>query len=227
MGNGSGRIEFAGADASTNQLLRTRDDSIVVLRTVKFAFFGSCSYSASLWRFKPTGAADVSYGPTPAFASMPIVEFFNTQLDHYFITAGVGEIVGVDKGGAGLGWERAGLGFRAFTPETGIPCAAQPVCRFYGTPGCGPNSHFYTASVSECAAVKKDAGWTYEGVAFYVFVPTTGQCAAGQQPVYRAYNNRFAQNDSNHRYATELPLLQAMKAQGCTVEGVAFCGSMN
>ena len=156
---------------------------------------------------------------------MPIVEFFNTQLDHYFITGGVGEIVGVDKGEAGPGWERTGLGFRAFMADTGIPSAALPVCRFYGTPGRGPNSHFYTARADECAAVKLDPGWTYEGIAFFVYAPVNSQCATGQQPVYRAYNLRFAQNDSNHRYTTQLPLLRAMTAQGWKVEGVVFCGA--
>ena len=154
---------------------------------------------------------------------MPIVEFFNTQLGHYFVTAGVGEILGVDKGGAGPGWERTGLGFRAFIQETGIPSGALPVCRFYGTPGRGPNSHFYTVSATECAAVKNDPGWTYEGVAFYVFAPANGQCAAAQQPVYRAYNNRFAQNDSNHRYTTDSNAYAQMRAAGWSGEGVVFC----
>ena len=34
------------------------------------------------------------------------------------------------------------------------PTACRAVCRFFGTPGKGPNSHFYTADAAECAKVK-------------------------------------------------------------------------
>jgi hypothetical protein len=162
---------------------------------------------------------------TTTATSASVVEFFNTRLQHYFNTGGVGEILSVDKGNAGPGWQRTGLGFRAHVPETGIPAGALPVCRFYGTPGRGPNSHFYTVSPTECASVKLDPGWTYEGIAFYLFAPVNGQCTSGREPVYRAYNNGFARNDSNHRYSTELAVLQGMTSQGWTVEGVAFCGA--
>lgn len=158
-------------------------------------------------------------------ANAPVVEFFNTLLDHYFVTRDRGEIIGIDTGSAGPGWQRTGFGFVAYAAESGIPTGAVPVCRFYGTPGRGPNSHFYTLSASECASVKVDPGWTYEGIAFHALAPVNGQCASGQQPVYRAYNNRFAQNDSNHRYSTQLALLQVMTAQGWTVEGVVFCSA--
>jgi uncharacterized delta-60 repeat protein len=161
---------------------------------------------------------------SPAQASAAVIEFFNTRLVHYFVSGGPGEIVSVDTGGAGPGWQRTGLGFSAYVPETGIPSGAVPVCRFYGTPGRGPNSHFYTVSASECAAVKQDPGWTYEGTAFYLFAPINGQCANGQQPVYRVYNNRFAQNDSNHRYTTESNVYAQMQALGWIPEGVVFCG---
>ena len=156
--------------------------------------------------------------------TMPVVEFFNTLLDHYFITSAPGEIIATDTGAAGPGWERTGLGFRAFTPATAIPPGALPVCRFYGTPGRGPNSHFYTMNPDECAAVKRDPGWTYEGIAFHAYAPVNDQCS-GSVPVYRAYNNGFARNDSNHRYSTQLSFLQSMTLQGWTVEGVAFCSA--
>ena len=130
----------------------------------------------------------------------------------------------IEMGGAGPGWQRTGNNFRAWLPEVGVALGAVPVCRFYGTPGRGPNSHFYTADAAECAAVKRDAGWTYEGIAFYATPPQNGQCASGIA-VYRAYNNGFVRNDSNHRYSTQLPLLTAMQPQGWTVEGVVFCAS--
>ena len=77
------------------------------------------------------------------------------------------------------------------------------MCRFYGSLFPGPNSHFYTADAAECASVRSDPGWTFEGIAFHVGVPINGACPGGTYPVYRSYNNRFARNDSNHRYTTE------------------------
>ena len=152
-----------------------------------------------------------------------VVEFYNTALRHYFITASANEATAIDHGSAGAGWQRTGIGFLAWTPAGAVPDAARPVCRFYGTPGRGPNSHFYTANNSECAAVKNDPGWTYEGIAFYVLSPNGEQCPGNLQPVYRAYNNRFAQNDSNHRYAVDVSALQPLVSQGWTIEGVVFC----
>ena len=99
------------------------------------------------------------------------------------------------------------------------------MCRFYGTPGKGPNSHFYTIDVGECAAVKNDPGWTYEGIAFHAHAPSADACAAGEQPVRRVYNNRFAQNDSNHRYLTDDAEYARMRALGWLGEGLVFCGS--
>jgi serine protease len=97
------------------------------------------------------------------------------------------------------------------------------VCRFYGTPGIGPNSHFYTVDAAECEAVKHDPGWTYEGTAFFIAAPVDGGCASGTTPVYRAYNARFAQNDSNNRFATDVAVYNAMVAQGWSGEGIVFC----
>ena len=49
-----------------------------------------------------------------------------------------------------------------------------PVCRFYAK---GPNSHFYTAEAVECAAVKNDPGWTFEGIAYYDVYRSTNRGA--------------------------------------------------
>jgi serine protease len=55
-------------------------------------------------------------------------------------------------------------------------------------------------------------------------VPTTpGQCDASFVPVYRLYNNRFAQNDSNHRFTPSRDAREQMLAAGWRDEGVAFC----
>ncbi|CAN5296843.1 hypothetical protein BH11PSE11_BH11PSE11_10640 [soil metagenome] len=156
-------------------------------------------------------------------ASVAAAEFFNTGLNHYFITAVPAESAAIEAGAAGPGWVRTGKTLRVFTPQNGVDAGARPVCRFYGTRGLGPNSHFYTVNEDECAAVKLDPGWTFEGVAFYAFLPVANGCVSGTVPVYRMYNQRFAQNDSNHRYATNLALLEPLLAQGWKFEGIAFC----
>jgi serine protease len=142
------------------------------------------------------------------------VEFYNRALDHYFITIAQPEIDDLDSGVHG-GWERTGLRFMAYdAPHAG----AQPVCRYYRTPGFG-NSHFYSASAAECAAVTANPqlypGWTYESPnVFYMALPnpTTGDCGAGTQPVWRFYNQRTI----NHRYTTEYAVRDDMRADPST-----------
>ena len=160
-----------------------------------------------------------------AVAGSAAVEYLNVNLGHYFLTANAAEMASIESGGAGPGWQRTGLGFLVYVPEAGVAVGARPVCRFYGTRGVGPNSHFYTVDADECAAVKRDPGWTYEGTAFYVMPAVAQQCAGGAPPVFRAYNNRYAQNDSNHRYATDYAQLQALQPQGWSIEGLVFCAA--
>ena len=81
-----------------------------------------------------------------------VVEFYNTSLRHYFITADPAEAAGIDNGAAGAGWVRTGGRFSAWKNAGDAP-GVSAVCRFYGTPVRGPNSHFYTADAGECAKV--------------------------------------------------------------------------
>ena len=156
-------------------------------------------------------------------ATVTVTEFYHSGLKHYFTTADPIEASGIDNGAAGAGWVRTGLGFTAWPSLADAPPGATPVCRFYGTPGKGPNSHFYTADSVECSAVKKDPGWFYEGIAFYSLLPQGGSCAPGYAPLYRNYNNRAANNDSNHRFTTDNAVYQSMVSTGWTGEGVVMC----
>ena len=134
----------------------------------------------------------------PASAAEPTgvaVEYRNSIIAHYFLTADPNEMAGIESGAAGPGWSRTGGQFGVFRGANDAPGLA-PVCRFYGTPGVGPNSHFYTSDPAECAGVKNSPGWTYEGIAFHIARPTGGTCAADETPVYRSYNNGAARNDS-------------------------------
>ena len=163
-------------------------------------------------------------------ADTVITEFYNAALDHYFVTANQAEAAGIDGGSAGPGWSRTGESWKAWVGGP-VPNAAE-VCRFYGSPDTdpasggrrGPNSHFYTLEPTECASVKLDAGWTYEFAGkFWMMKSDAVGCPAWTQPVYRAYNGRFAENDSNHRYLTSASQYSQMMAKGWSGEGVVMC----
>ncbi len=150
-----------------------------------------------------------------------VYEFYNEDIQHYFRTGAKSEAAGINRGAAGEGWYDTGDYFYGWT---GPVDGAVPVCRFYGTPGRGPNSHFYTGHASECELVKKDPGWTYEGTGFYAKLPSsTGVCPTDTIPVYRVYNNGWRRNDSNHRYTTDHAVYDRMIAAGWAAEGVALC----
>jgi len=147
--------------------------------------------------------------------------FYNDTIKHYFITAGAAEHAALLAGGGGGGWQIVDAGFKAWPADSPAPEAAQPVCRFYSTV---VNSHFYTAGPGECELLKRpDSGWVYEGIAFRALVPTKGSCPAGTMPVWRLYNNRFAESDSNHRFVVSADTYRHMIANGWIGEGVAFC----
>lgn len=155
-------------------------------------------------------------------------EFWNEHLDHYFMAAGQGEIDGILAGAAGPGWRLTGESFKVWPQmpaDTFV--GVGPVCRFYGVPAGGPNSHFFTASAQECEIVKGAGGWFYEGIGFYIR-PVVGpgnlrQCPNGYLSVNRAYNNRAAQNDSNHRFTTSDSTIREMEGKGWAVEGTVMC----
>ncbi|MBK7473332.1 MAG: hypothetical protein IPI73_24565 [Betaproteobacteria bacterium] len=165
-----------------------------------------------------------------------VTEFYNSILNHYFVTANLAEAASIDSGGSGPGWSRTGETWKAWVGGP-IPGAAE-VCRFYGSidinPATGmrwgPNSHFYTAEPAECAAVKLDPGWTFEFAGkFWMIRPTASNaagCPAWTQAVWRVYNGRFAFNDSNHRYMTNVALYNQMLGMGWSGEGVVLCARL-
>ncbi|MBK7472329.1 MAG: IPT/TIG domain-containing protein [Betaproteobacteria bacterium] len=169
--------------------------------------------------------------PPPPPTSKQTFEFYNTALNHYFVTADPAEATAIENGSAGAGWVRTGYSYDVygsaqaaqFNQQAPLKAATNPVCRFYGTPGVGPNSHFYTADAGECTIVKTDPGWLYEGIAYHIQQPQFGNCPAGTQPIYRAYNNRHTSNDANHRFITNKATFLAMGDQGWTMEGIVMC----
>ncbi len=170
------------------------------------------------------GSQAASADPAPS----SVVEFYNPDLDNYFITADPGEQAFVDTGAVGR-WQRTGLGFRSGGPNQ--------VCRFYGNGAAnpatgaifGPNSHFYTVDATECAGLKASfdpnaKSWKFESNDFATGVPVNGACASGLIPVYRLYNNGFGRGiDSNHRFTTSSSVYQQMLSKGWRAEGVVMC----
>jgi hypothetical protein len=155
-------------------------------------------------------------GTVPGLES-GVTEFFNTGLNHYFLTANAIEAQSIDAGGSGPGWTRTGNVFKSG--------GSNAVCRFYGvqTAG-GPNGHFYTADPAECDQVKVDPGWHFESLDFAITPPLAGGvCPQGLVNVYRAYNKRFAEHDSNHRITTNFNAYQQQIAAGWQGEGVVMC----
>ncbi|MFO1304048.1 MAG: exo-alpha-sialidase [Burkholderiales bacterium] len=169
----------------------------------------------------------------PPLSSGTAVEYYHAGFDHYFITSLPAEIAALDAGTL-TGWSRTGRGFAVFAAPPPGTLAASPVCRFYIPPRHG-DSHFFSASPAECAAVRARIGTdpNYSGYieetpsAFFIPLPdtATGACPAGTSPLYRLWNQRA---DSNHRYTTDAGIKAYMQSKNYAAEGygadaVAMC----
>jgi hypothetical protein len=171
--------------------------------------------------FIPAGSAHVDFGtylaviPYAAPAKTEVVEYYNATLDHYFISGLPADIAALDSGTL-KGWVRTGL---AFSAHAAAADGTSPVCRFYLPPANG-DSHFYSASPAECAAVAaRFPSFVYESAdVMHIALPdlATGECPPGLVRVYRLWNNR---TDSNHRYTSDAKVKAAMLAKGYVAEG--------
>jgi dienelactone hydrolase len=154
----------------------------------------------------------------PAANERAAIEFYNASLDHYFVTAEPAEAAMLDAGVVVPGWRRTGYAFNTFAAGA----AGFPACRFYGTPGVGPDSHFFTIDAAECAKVRANPAWTFEGLAFQADPPGVGTCPGDRAVVTRLYNNGKG-GQANHRYATSREVAGNMVREGWVVEGPVFC----
>jgi hypothetical protein len=158
--------------------------------------------------------------PIP-FATRRAVEYFHAGYGHYFISADGDEITHLDATPS-TGWERTGKAFDVFAGDS-APLA--PVCRFWSDQTFTPkSSHFYTPYGAECDTVKAGAEWRFERNAFELQLPVGAAgsmtCPSGTMPLYRAFNNMNT-GAPNHRYTNDPAVLDAMIAQGWTMEGEA------
>jgi hypothetical protein len=176
------------------------------------------------------GLALASTFPASAVApagTVPVIEYYRADRDHYFMTASAPEQAFVDTSLAGT-FQRTGEVFYAWIDPALAPPDAVPVCRFY-SPLPLIDSHFYTAFADECNFVIAHwpTVWLLETRTACYVVPTDslGNCRAGTLPVYRFFDNR---NDANHRHTINLSVRRAMLNRGWAPEGigpnaVAFC----
>jgi hypothetical protein len=159
-------------------------------------------------------------GPPPATTVVRVVEYHNTVVDDYFITADVYEQGIVDQM---WDWKRTGLDFNAG--------GTAPVYRFLGNGSLGPASHFYTLWTSEQSwlqtlFVPVAASWMLEaplpsnGFATVMYMTQPGfggSCPAGTVKVFRSALG------GSHRFTPVASALQEVLNRGWSNEGVAFC----
>lgn len=177
--------------------------------------------------------ASASAPPLP----VTIVEYVDPARGHYFISGLAPDIDALDSGRI-PGWQRTGQSFLGYPSQDSGGPGATPVCRFYIPPELG-DSHFFSASPAECAAVLQKmqfdpayAGYVFETpAAFFIQLPdlASGVCPPGTIAVFRLWNGRV---DSNHRYTTSLAIKAQMialgfRSEGYGPDGVAMCAPTN
>ena len=155
--------------------------------------------------------------------AIDVVEFHHAPSGQYFITADQAEAAFLDAGGLGPDWIRTGETFRAWPRDASTADTTVDVCRFFGVPGIGPNSHFLTGNEVECSGLKNDPRWIYEGIAFRTALPTEGQCPPGYSSVVRLWLPGANPTLTRHRYVIDSATIATMAATGWTVEGPVFC----
>ena len=217
-----GTLDFAGVDSRSYPNLPTDGDSAIFAARLPLPPTGHNT---------ATNFAGVSASLSHDLVT--VVEFYNRQLDHYFISPLAPDIDALDTGRF-AGWERTGLTFQAYPvepsecgwqPPPGNCVGFNPVCRFFIPPQHG-NSHFFSAAPADCdfilAHTTTDpsfSGYIYETPSAFVMTlanTTTGACPPNTVPVYRLWNQRF---DSNHRFTIDPVVKAQMVARGYVAEG--------
>lgn len=184
------------------------------------ANIGAMNYLASAFTDADLEAIAAYLASREAASRRFAVEYRHAIDGHYFISADAAEIAALDaQRGALAPWRRTSQAFPVdLAPEDG----RQPVCRAYTSAFAGRATHFYSIDPAECDAVRRDAAWTDEGVAFHARAPEGGACPAGTMALQRLYNNGRG-GAPNHRYTVDPAVRDAMVAEGFVLEGVAMC----
>lgn len=198
-------VEVVPDFAAPGPKVLTDVDGVAMVTGVPNNVPGSFQYKATVATPIGESKAFVTFYNQPvhsALPSYPVVEFVrylpNGQ-PHFFMTGIQHEMVKLDDTSD---WMRTGAVFMTFPPGSNRP-GTSGVCRYYGLPAAGLDSHFFSASRDECNAVRERFAYAWKveaGNVFEVYLPNqeSGACPVGTTPLHRAYNN---QPDANHRYA--------------------------
>lgn len=161
-----------------------------------------------------------AYARQRAIEQVAAVEYHHEGFDHYFLTALPDEIAKLDAG-TFAGWSRTGEAIQVFHAAVD---GSDPVCRFFSAAFAPKSSHFYTADAGECAKVKANADWTFEGSVFRLARPdAAGGCPSGTRPVYRLYNDGRS-GAPNHRYTASVGTRDRTRGWGWVSEGYGATG---
>src|SRR4030095_10951770 len=146
-------------------------------------------------------------------ATVQVVEYYSSTMDHYFLTTHLDEQDLLDRGVI-KGWTRTGYSFPGY-PAAYVGLSG--VCRFYYSNNV-VDSHFYTADPDKCAKLSSERIWNLEELGFYLRTPDAfGQCPPTTQAVKRLYNNGNG-GFPNHRYVSNDSLIQQMLDRGWILE---------
>ena len=161
-----------------------------------------------------------------------VTEFYQPDLDHYFMTAKAEDVALLDSGSFGR-WDRTSQRFRAWATADAA-AGVKPVCRFWAAKN---GAHYFTIDAAECEQIKAlekqgkaqaaaskavYTGFQYEGTAFHAVPTVEGRCPASLSAV-----SRFSRLDPNsgamdYRFTSSLEQYAAMAASW-KHEGAAFC----
>lgn len=144
------------------------------------------------------------------------IEYYHAAFNHYFMSADLDEIAGLDAG-VFQGWARTGASFRV---AEGDDAGNLPVCRFFGVGFAPLSSHFYTPYPAECDIVNADPKWQYEKIAFGLALPeaVSHGCGPDTRPLFRLWNHNM-DSAPNHRYTTSMETFDLMRNLGWIFEG--------
>lgn len=139
------RESFAIA-ATGCDVIAPRSSCVMTLSfTPKAEFFMTGIVTFQFPGIRPTTVitgAGVPAAPRPG--ATLAVEYYNVARDHYFLTANTPEKKILDTP-SNLGWVRTGEAFWVY-PTGFVDANVQPVCRFYGLPAAGLDSHFFSVA---------------------------------------------------------------------------------
>jgi hypothetical protein len=153
--------------------------------------------------------------------TVTVVEYRNSEFDHYFITPVAAEISLLDSHAPPFqAWSRTGLSFNGYVNAT-APATSVAICRFFNSTFAPKSSHFYAPHGLGCEATGASfPDWKLEDDRLFnsTLPDANGACPAGTVTVYRLYNAGMG-GAPNHRYVTMSVVRDQMLANGWILEG--------